>query len=159
MTAEEFRKSYLTLGESFYRVAFYMLESEADAEDAVQEAYARFWERRMTIARKDSPEAYCVATLRNICIDIIRRRRDTEPVENAAGVMETDETGEIRDNAAMVIRIMETLPRKQKEVMRLRDLQELQFAEISELLGESEGNIRSLLSRARKKVREAFFKR
>ena len=43
--------------------------------------------------------------------------------------------------------------------MRLRDLQELQFAEISELLGESEGNIRSLLSRARKKVREAFFKR
>lgn len=159
MDAETFKTIFMSFRHKLFGIALRLTGNSEDAEDAVQEAYARFWERRVTIAMKDSPEAYCVATLRNICIDIIRRRRDTEPVENAAGVIETDETEEIRDNAAMVIRIMETLPRKQKEVMQLRDLQELQFAEISELLGESEGNIRSLLSRARKKVREAFFKR
>ncbi len=43
---EDFRKIWIPLAERFYRVAFYMLESEADAEDAVQELYLKLWTGR-----------------------------------------------------------------------------------------------------------------
>ncbi len=86
MDAETFKTIFMPFRHKLFGIALRLTGNSEDAEDAVQEAYARFWERRMTIARNDSPEAYCVATLRNICLDMIRRRRDTEPVENAAAI-------------------------------------------------------------------------
>ena len=41
MTEQAFHKDYLPLAETLYRVAFYMLESEAEAEDAVQEVFLK----------------------------------------------------------------------------------------------------------------------
>ena len=44
MTAERFRKEYLPLQDELYRVAFYILESSPDAEDAVQDLYQKLWD-------------------------------------------------------------------------------------------------------------------
>ena len=43
---EDFRNIWLPLSERFYRVAWYLLESEQDAEDAVQELYLKLWKLR-----------------------------------------------------------------------------------------------------------------
>lgn len=158
MDTETFKTIFMPLRHKLYGMALRMTGNSDDDADAVQEAYARFWEQRDAIAAKESPEAFCTTIQRNICIDILRRRHPAEPVENAGGVSEPVDADESIERAARIIRIIDTLPEKQRRIIRMRDLQELQFHEISKLTGESECNIRVLLSRARKKVRELFLK-
>ena len=158
MDAETFKTIFMPLRHKLFGMALRMTGNPDDAADAVQDAYIRFWERREEIVLKDSPEAFCMAMQRNICVGMLRKRRISEPVDNAACFPETSDADEVKEHAAKIVRIIATLPEKQRKVMRMRDLQELQFGEISALLGESEANIRTLLSRARKKVRETFLK-
>jgi RNA polymerase sigma-70 factor (ECF subfamily) len=53
---------------------------------------------------------------------------------------------------------MQTLPEKQKIIMQLRDIEQFEFAEISQMLEINETAIRVALSRARKVVREQLIK-
>ncbi len=78
----DFREIWIPLAERFYRVAFYMLESETDAEDAVQELYLRLWTGRGRLEDVRNPLAYGIMVLKNICLDRIRRRTAarTEPL-------------------------------------------------------------------------------
>ena len=46
MTTEEFNRIWIPLGERMYKVAFYILESEDDAKDAVQDLFVKLWNRR-----------------------------------------------------------------------------------------------------------------
>jgi RNA polymerase sigma factor (sigma-70 family) len=58
----------------------------------------------------------------------------------------------------LVTKIMETLPEKQKMIMQLRDIEQFEFVEISQMLEINETAIRVALSRARKVVREQLIK-
>ena len=70
----DFRNIWMPLAERFYRAAYYMLESQQDAEDAVQELYLRIWKSHANLTDLKSPVAYGMSLLKNICIDRIRRR-------------------------------------------------------------------------------------
>ena len=73
MTEQRFHSDYLTLAESLYRIAYYILESEAEAEDAVQELYLKLWKMRDALDGIQNPKAYAIRLLKNQCIDRIRR--------------------------------------------------------------------------------------
>jgi len=81
----DFNNIWIPLAERFYRVAFHLLESGQDAEDAVQELYLKLWAARSSLGSIMNPFAYGVSILKNICIDRIRRQsaRKTEPLEKA----------------------------------------------------------------------------
>ena len=64
----------MPLSERFYRAAYYMLESQQDAEDAVQELYLKLWRSRDSLSGLRNPVAYGLSLLKNICLDRIRRR-------------------------------------------------------------------------------------
>jgi RNA polymerase sigma-70 factor (ECF subfamily) len=61
-----------------------------------------------------------------------------------------------KDEANQVKRIIGSLPRQQRQVIVMRDVNECSMEEIEEVTGLSPGNIRVLLSRTRKKIREQF---
>ena len=61
-----FSDIWLPLADRFYRVAFYLLESESDAEDAVQELYLKLWSTRSSMADVRNPFAYGVSILKNM---------------------------------------------------------------------------------------------
>ena len=73
MTEQAFHKDYLPLAETLYRVAFYMLESEAEAEDAVQEVFLKLWDARAQLDAVQSPKAYSIRLLKNLCLNRIRK--------------------------------------------------------------------------------------
>ena len=73
MTESLFHKEFLPLAQTLYRIAFYMLESETEAEDAVQEVYAKLWESRDGLDGILSPKAYCIRMLKNLCLNRIRK--------------------------------------------------------------------------------------
>ena len=73
MTEERFHKEYLSLADTLYRIAFYMLESRSEAEDAVQDVYLKLWNTRDALDGIRSPRAYSVTLLKNLCLDRLRR--------------------------------------------------------------------------------------
>jgi len=158
----DFKKIWLPLADRFYRVAYHLLESRDDAEDAVQELYLKILSIPGKLVYVHDPAAYGITLLRNICIDRIRRResRRTEQLEE---FMATDTSGPERemtgkDTLTKVIREMDRLPEKQAMVLKMRGLEGLEYDEIARRTGLSQVNIRVLISMARKTLKKRIGK-
>lgn len=133
-----------------------------DAEDMVQEAYLRLWQRREELPPDmGSVEAYGITIVRNLCLDALKapqleeEHRPIEELEVAQAGSLTREV-EVKDEASIVKRIIGALPEQQRQVVKMRDVDDCSYEEIEQVTGLSAVNIRVLLSRARKKIREQF---
>lgn len=158
----DFSKIWLPLAERFYRVAYHLLESRDDAEDAVQELYLKIFSITGKLIFVRDPAAYGITLLRNICIDRIRRR-ESRRVEQLEDFMAADASGPERkmtekDTLARVMKEMDLLPEKQGMVLRMRALDGLEYEEIARRTGLSQVNIRVLISMARKTLKKRIGK-
>jgi len=154
----DFRNIWMPLSDRFYRAAYYMLESQQDAEDAVQELYLKLWKSRESLHDLRNPLSYGLSLLKNICIDRIRRReiRKHEPLD--VGTRGADSPPETRltakDELELVLAEIDKLPDRQAQVMRLMVLENLDYKEISERTGLSQVHVRVLVSTARKTLKQ-----
>lgn len=154
MTERAFHTVWLPLQGQFYRVAFYLLENEADAKDAVQELYLKLWTLRDHLEIVREPAAYGSLLLKNLCIDRIRRRKPREELrEDLSDDPPPDRQLEDREALKAVIRSMDALPPKQRKLLAMKVLQGLSYQEISQKTGLSPLNVRVQVSLARKKLR------
>ena len=156
MTSERFQNEWLSLAGDFYRVAFYILEDAAEAEDAVQELFLKLWSGRDTLDGIRSPKGYGLQVLRNLCLDRIRRSRKMEtpavlPEPEWPG--RQDEAVDEKQRLAKVLDAIKSLPDRQREVLTLRTLDGLSYEEISRRTGISQLTLRVLLSHARRKLK------
>lgn len=166
MNTEEFKSTFLPLGPLLYRIAFRMLGSGEDARDAVQELYVRLCRKGDRALRSGNPQGYCVRMMQNICADILRRRghnvlrmvADVTEVRTDPSVEAADASVERREEAALVRKALAALPPKLREVVLLRDLEQMEMSEIEALTGISQVNIRVTLSRGRKMLKEKIAK-
>jgi RNA polymerase sigma-70 factor (ECF subfamily) len=138
------------------------LENAADAEDLVQEAYLKLWDKREGLAIISNPEAFSVTLVKNMCFDLLRSGKYTlsrQSVELAEvhNVSQADNF-EARDEAQQVRHIIAHLPVQQQKIVTLRDVKGCSYEEIEQVTGLNATNVRVLLSRARKKIREEFNK-
>jgi RNA polymerase sigma-70 factor (ECF subfamily) len=144
-----------------YKIAFGILRDSNDAQDAVQEAVARLWENRDELDEVENHKAFCITTVKFRCIDILRMRNYSfEKIGEATPDIEDDSnvhsTIESRDTLKYVIVLMSQLPPQQQEVMKLRTWGDCSLQEIAEITGMSHDNARTLLSRARRKLKELY---
>ena len=155
MTSEQFNSSYLSLAPTLYKVAFYILESEEEARDAVQDAFVKLWNDRETLGDVNSPKAYAIRLVKNLCIDRIRRQRLEFPEELPERVSPEGQDDEIdqKERLNMVMEAIKSLPDRQREILWLRTVENLSYDEISERLGMTPLTLRVLLSRARSKIK------
>lgn len=156
----DFRKIWIPLADRFYRVAYHLLESRDDAEDAVQELYLKILSIPGKLVYVRDPVAYGITLLKNICIDRIRRR-ESRRAEQLEDFMAADASGPDRkmtekDTLARVMKEMERLPEKQVKVLRMRALEGLEYDEIARRTGLSQVNIRVLISMARKTLKKSI---
>ncbi|MBO4635277.1 MAG: sigma-70 family RNA polymerase sigma factor [Bacteroidales bacterium] len=155
MTAGHFHNVWLPLQDRFYRMAFYMLENEADAKDAVQDLYLKLWNLRDHLELIREPQAYGALMLKHLCIDRIRSRRPSAQLtENLSVKDPPDEDLVLRENLQAVAKAMEHLPPGQQKLLKLRVLRGLSYKEIEKETGLSGLNIRVQVSLARKKLRQ-----
>ena len=162
MDANEFKRRFLPCHQKLYRVAFRLMGNVQDAEDMVQETFLRVWKKREELPPDiGSMEAYSIAIIRNLCLDALKAPQMEEehhPIEE----LNMPQTGslihevEIRDGANIVQRIIGTLPDEQQQIVKMRDVDDCSYEEIVQATGLSAVNVRVLLSRARKKIREQF---
>lgn len=154
---DRFKEIWLPLADRFYRVAYHLLESQDDAEDAVQELYLKLLRSSGRPDFVKDPLAYGITLLRNICIDTIRRRekRQAEVLEE---YMAVDSRGPDRlltekDYLNRLMSEIDKLPPKQAQVLKMRALDGLEYEKISRRTGLSQVNIRVLISTARKTLK------
>lgn len=161
MNADEFREAFLPLHARLYRAAYALLENSQDAEDIVQEAYLKLWNKRHELDIRTNAAAYCVATVRNLCFSLMQTRRyqSEEPLPEHTDLDSPDNPEqqlEKRDEQAQLKALIAGLPQQQRKVLWLRDVHECSFEEIEQATGLNAVNIRVTLSRARKRIREQF---
>ena len=161
MDIQTFKIQALPVREKVYRMSQRMLRCDADAEDTAQEVMLKLWTMRDHLAAYRNVEALAVQIGKNICINKLRdRKRMSDDAFDA--LQETAPTPDLQleaaDAMATVSRIIGRLPETQRLVIRLRDIEGYQPTEIAEIMGCELSAVRMNLSRARKKVREEFFK-
>ena len=158
MEAETFKQRFLTFHPKLYRIALALVESPEDAEDILQEAYAKLWSKRDSLEAVQQPEAFAVTIVRNLCLDFLRSPRTnsrSEPLETVILHCEDspERQVETRDQLRQVVRLIQELPPNQRQVIRLRGMEDCSVEEIAEITGFSPANVRTLLSRARKYIK------
>lgn len=161
VTAESFKKQFLPHSEVMYRAAYRLLGNAQDAEDMVQEAFIRLWEKRETAMQADKAEAYCVVLTKNLCIDRLRLKQlnyANTPPENLdlPDEQNLQLSIEQRDRLEVAQKALDKLPKQQQEVVKLYDFEGRSVKEIQAETGLTNVNIRVLLSRAHHKLKKLF---
>ncbi len=135
-------------------VAYRMLGSVADAEDAVQDAFLRL----QAAEEVTSPEGFLVKTTTRRCIDQLRanRRRKKyvgpwvpEPIDTKAGVPNSVFSDSLTQAFLLML---ERLSPEERAAFLLRTVFDYEYAEIAEILGKSEVHVRQIVSRAKSRL-------
>ena len=165
--ARRFRDAALPHLDDVYTLARYLLGSAADADDAVQECYLRAF-RHFEGFRGQAIRPWLMAIVRNVCRSEFARRAgaagDLADVAEDALPMwqEADSSPETallrqRDSQA-VAALVAALPEPFREAIVLRDISDLSYREIAEVVGVPIGTVMSRLARARSVLRAAWLK-
>lgn len=147
---------------ALYRVAYSVLRNAADAEDAVQEAFVRVLRHREQLDEVRDHRVWLIRIVWNVVLDRKRRmksRPETDDVAELARVLPSDglsaeEMAAAAQQHARVLRCVEQLPAKEREVLQLAAFEELSSVEIAAVLGITESSVRSRLFRARNLMAE-----
>jgi RNA polymerase sigma-70 factor, ECF subfamily len=144
-------------------LAYRMLGSMAEAEDAVQEAYLRWHDADRE--RVDQPKAFLITTTTRICLDVLksaRARREQyvgpwlpDPVTDTAALAPDAQTELAEDLSVALLLALDRLSPLERAAFLLHDVFDYSFAQVADALNRTEGACRQLASRARTRVREA----
>ncbi|MGB7266963.1 MAG: sigma-70 family RNA polymerase sigma factor [Terracidiphilus sp.] len=142
---------------ALYRVAYSVLRNQADAEDAVQEAFLRVLRHREMLSDVRDHRVWLIRIVWNIVLDRKRRaktRPETDDVAELARVLpatglSAEERAAAAQHHAHVLACVERLPSKERQVLMLSAFEELTSVEIASVLSITESSVRSRLFRAR----------
>lgn len=147
----EFAEFYASTKDRCLRAVLACGMSASEAEDALAEAYARAFSRWATVRTSASPAAWVVRTAINANISWWRRRR-REHLEASAGADLA--AAKASDTSADLIRALADLPPRQREVVVLRYLLDLDTTQTALALGLAPGTVTSHLHRALHTLRD-----
>ncbi len=143
------------------RTALRLLSSRQDAQDAAQEVFLRLHRRLRQIDDSRNLSGWLYRVTVNVCRDMLRHRRTSDPVDEARlGVQSSTEAEIDRGRQRRLIEeALRSLPEKERAALTLRDLEGLPTREVAEILGSSEATVRSQVSAARLKIRNMVGRR
>jgi RNA polymerase sigma-70 factor (ECF subfamily) len=142
-------------------LAYRMLGSMAEAEDAVQEAYLRWHDADR--AHIGDPKAFLTTITTRVCLDVLksaRVRREEyvgpwlpDPVIDTASLAPDAQTELADDLSVALLLALDRLSPAERAAFLLHDVFDYSFAEVADALGKNEAACRQLASRARLHVR------
>ena len=159
MEVSEFKRLFLPCSNKLYLVAWRLTHNRQEAEDLVQETMLKLWTQRNKLHELKNSEAFSVRTLHNIFIDQNRKKHlaetDSPPEEMTLKANECDasEIMQQKETGVIVTRLIAKLPKQQRDIITLKDIDDFSYEEIAQQTGLSMINIRVHLSRARKQIR------
>ena len=155
MDASMFNSLFTALSGKLYRLAKSMLRHNEEAEDALQEVQLKLWEKHYELDAIENPEGFAMRTMRNLCLDKIRKVHDTSELneELISKNKNPYEQTELNDLTDRIKGLIDRLPEMQRSIMRMRDVEEMEISEIAYIMNLTENAVTVNLSRARTKVK------
>ena len=144
------REAVIKYSDTLYKVCIVILCNEQDAQDAIQDTFCRYLEKKPEFRDEEHEKAWLIRVATNICRDMIRFRLrhpkvDIDEIENTLVAPEQKET----------LKELFALPVKQKTVIYLHYVEGYQIKEIADILGITEGAVKTRLLRGREQMRNA----
>lgn len=144
------REAVIKYSDTLYKVCIVILCNEQDAQDAIQDTFCRYLEKKPQFRDEEHEKAWLIRVATNICRDMIRFRLrhpkvDIDEVENILVAPEQKET----------LKELFALPVKQKTVIYLHYVEGYHIKEIADILGITEGAVKTRLLRGREQMRNA----
>lgn len=162
MKAISFRNDILPLKNVMYRLALRITLNKEDAEDVVQDALIKIWNRRDEWNTIDNMEAFCLTVCRNQALDKIKKagnRNAPLEEESQQGHNQTENPYDRiidRNSVEWVRRLINQLPEKQRSCMQLRDFEGRTYKEIAKVMEISEEQVKINIFRARQTVKKQY---
>jgi RNA polymerase sigma-70 factor (ECF subfamily) len=163
MDLQEFKTKVLPAKQKLYRLALFLLHDKEEAEDTLQDVFLKLWTQKDKLHAYNSIEALAMSIAKNLCLDKLKSRKRKQMVDVAGmDLSSADATpyqhSELTDSMSKVQLLLTTLPEQQKLVLHLRDVEGYSFEEIEQITNLTVNNLRVILSRARKSVRDGYLK-
>lgn len=177
MTQQDFINAVPQLRERMIATASRYLPEAADGEDVAQDVMIRLWEKKELFQSVAALQRYAAEAVKNTALNILRQRKmhPSSPVEYLLGKIDqdreqaianlsqagacgdafstVDEATRMEDEASgmeqLLMRAVKALPQRDRDLLRLRNVEDLPYPDIAHLLGISEVNVRVRLSRLR----------
>jgi len=166
--ARRFRDAALPHLDDVFTLARYLMRNAADAEDAVQECYLRAL-HHFDSYRGPAMKPWLLTILRNVCnAEFAHRGRQALPVDDPPDTKAEDvplwqepqptaETVLLRQHDSETMRkLVAALPQPFREILVLREINELSYQDIAQVAGVPVGTVMSRLARARSMLRAAW---
>lgn len=161
MSEETLTLTFMELRKGFLRLASRFLANEEDANDALQEAFCRLWPKRHQINTRQEAEALAVTTVRNLCIDTLRKQhvqmveldvgRDAGLTDPVSDKIEKEE--QFREVEQMIKKHLSPL---QQTILNRKEYEGESIDAIARDFEMQPAAVRMQLSRARKIIRECY---
>jgi RNA polymerase sigma-70 factor (family 1) len=154
---------YKRYADTVYESILYFLKDPLEAEEAVQELFARIWQKRTFLNIQDNVAGYLVMSCRNLVIDKLRKiKRDQTLLDRLRAVATSDiEDGSSMEAEALVLkqwellqRAISKLPEQRRRVFELCKLEGKSYQEAADIMGIAVGTVSVQITKAKKDIQE-----
>lgn len=142
--------------DKFYRFALRLTGNVNDAEDIMQELAIKIWKRGEEFNNIDNKEAWCMSVTRNMAIDKIRHNkiRQHDNIDTAFRLSDNkigpDKEMESVDMMGKIKSLINSMPENYKSVIQLREIEEMTYKEIADIMDIDLHKVKVYIFRARK---------
>ena len=138
-----------------FRLACSILGRSDEAQDMRQDVAERILRRQESLEDVRNIDSFLAKAVRNACIDRIRRRKETTP---KIPDIPDEKNPDRWNDRQMVHKALSKLPERQRLAVQLKDIEGYSNKELADILETDETNVRTILSRGRKALREIIEK-
>lgn len=140
--------------DGLYRFALASLRNREEAEDVVQDCFARVWEHRGAVDFSKA-KTYLFTTAHHRIIDLFRQRHQETEVD-ALFQLADNRGNSYPDVNSILHKLVGSLPEAQRTAVLLRDYEGYSYQEIGEITGQSEAQVKVNIFRARTALRDVI---
>jgi RNA polymerase sigma factor (sigma-70 family) len=153
---QDFAEFYSSAADECLRAVVVSIGDQDTAQELVDEAFARAWASWRTVSRHPAPKAWVVRTALNAGISLWRRRRREVSVLDPAGVADLPAASGASAGRVdpRIMAALMRLPARQREVVALRLILDLDTARTAEVLGIAPGTVMAHMGRAMTALRQ-----
>lgn len=154
MTRSQYNNCVDQYADGLFRFVLASLHNRMEAEDVVQDSFARVWERRHQV-EYEKAKSYLFTTAYHLVVDQTRKRHQETTIETLFQIPDKN-TNTYPDVNEILHKTVASLPEAQRTAILLRDYEGYSYQEIGDITGQTEAQVKTNIFRARTALRNVI---